>query len=228
MDRGWVNKNILEVYFFALALKPWLPFLSEKHGGALSFENWDGQDDPPDIMAKFERGNVGFEVTRLLPAKIGKFNHIVTDSVKDSAICGPMLSTVPSKPKKMIEYALSDGFGAWASVEKETQLWCNEAWTKYLEKAERSQKSQIDYVVMMSFELFPSTLKIVADAIHHGMNRISDPTPLLILHSQPNDVEFDTWMIEKSSILYLQQKPEIDPADKDLSFEERLKKFFGQ
>lgn len=199
LDKGWSQKGAHEVWQFSTAITPWLQVLEKRHGKIDAWSHADGGDDPPDVMGKLgKKVMIGFEITRLLPQKIGHFDHVVEDVAHSRFTARPTLSG-PSfdSHEEMKNYALNyTSNKAWVSVVDEAVEWYRECWRMFHQKAIKAQASKFNYVIMTSDQRSLDA-KITAECMHKQMQEIDIDLPGLILHSQISLNQFQSWFLEK-------------------------------
>jgi len=206
---GWPDKTVSEAWRFTVSIMDWKELLVSTHGKILEMYALDGGDDPPDILVKFERGAVGFEMTNLVPEKFAKFDSVVKDVRKTNSTISPSLSGPTFHNRQgMINYALNLDSG-WTLTENEVKAWIEEASIKLDKKAIKAGKDTFEYLVMFTdsshlgdFEA-EAVISTLDQKIQGQLISLS-----LVLYIWINPYYGETWIMRKGRpILYSYKQP---------------------
>lgn len=203
------EKSRAECFHFAQAIKPWLPTLEGFYGPLRSLTHLSSPDDPPDVMAHFERADVGFEITYLLPNGIAKFFDRLKEMDGDKhCTVAPTLSGPRFMDEKGNAYSdrmaiASYAFGSgelgegWVSVQAENKEWKNAAWTSFQKKVEKwDGKAPYLVLVVVPPNLFGDVEELALD-LNQKIRQHSTPLPGLLLYRGVNAEDYSTYLIRQ-------------------------------
>jgi hypothetical protein len=142
----WPAKARKEAVQFIVSAEPWIPFFSNAHGPLTLLKSRDGADDPPDVEAVFEKRSLGFEMTSLMPQRLGRYDGALSrEQLMRKVNMLNLSSDVGPSNEDMMTFALSEGPEKWADPDLELELWCKEAAIQFDKKFRASGS---DYVIM--------------------------------------------------------------------------------
>jgi len=191
---GLSGKEANEVYHSMDALRAWKERFEALYGDLESCVHHSNPDDPPDLTFHFSRLSVGVEHTRLEPSHLGWTNALHHGECSDQCVAIPSITQRPRSRKELMDLMLIPGSD---STDLVTDM--NE-WLRYLIELIRKKiehRPEGVLVIQDVSVLYESQLRPLAEAVH----ALLSPHPNLIqnwtilLHSRPNPVEFNSYLI---------------------------------